>query len=360
MLSFASFGVNCIFENGVVTASGDGTLNQTDVTNAVTSKGKSITDIKKVKIKDGITSINWYAFDGCSALSRITIPKSVKTIGIYAFNNCTSLETVIFAEDSILEGISTCVFQNCSKLKNITIPNNVKTIGDGAFYCCKALESITIPNNVTNIYYQAFAYCSSLTNVTIQGVVTSISKEAFMFCANLKTVTFQEGSTLKTIDEKAFYGCISLESIVIPGSVMSIGDNAFGLCTALNRGNVYYIGTEAKWDNITIYDKNDPLTSAKRHYSNILTVKKVWEDNNNSGLRSKPQLVLCVKKSGSGYDEINNGYEKKYIQYDFTYKNGAEKKEWQCKILICDFEEGSTYAVGEKRMKGYTSNAYVD
>lgn len=43
-----------------------------------------------------VTSIESYAFNGCSGMTEITIPASVNAIGIYAFDDCSSLVLVNF------------------------------------------------------------------------------------------------------------------------------------------------------------------------------------------------------------------------------------------------------------------------
>ena len=88
-------------------------------------------NIKKIVIKDRVTSIGSYAFRDCSSLTSITIPESVTSIGNQAF-------------------------YWCSGLTSITIPNSVTSIGEYAFYGCSGLTSITIPNSVTSI--EAFAF----------------------------------------------------------------------------------------------------------------------------------------------------------------------------------------------------------
>lgn len=55
---------------------------------------------------------------------------------------------------TIPEGVTTIekwAFSGCSSLKSIKIPNSVTTIGDGAFRGCSSLQSIDIPNSVTKI-----------------------------------------------------------------------------------------------------------------------------------------------------------------------------------------------------------------
>ena len=50
--------------------------------------------IKEVVIKDGVTSIGDYAFDGCSRLRSITIPNSVTSIEHGAFEDCSNLRSI--------------------------------------------------------------------------------------------------------------------------------------------------------------------------------------------------------------------------------------------------------------------------
>ena len=83
-------------------------------------------NIKQVIIKDGVTSIGYWAFEDCTGLTSITIPDSVKSIGNGAFLRCTGLTS-------------------------ITIPDSVKSIGNRAFENCRGLTSITIPDSVTSM-----------------------------------------------------------------------------------------------------------------------------------------------------------------------------------------------------------------
>ncbi|MDE6776078.1 MAG: leucine-rich repeat domain-containing protein [Ruminococcus sp.] len=101
-----------------------------------------------------VTSIGYWAFEGCSGLTSIMIQDSVISIG---------------------EGAFYC----CSGLTSITIPDSVTSIGEGAFYYCSGLASITIPDGVTSIGEYTFVGCSSLTSVTIPDSVTSIDNYAF-------------------------------------------------------------------------------------------------------------------------------------------------------------------------------------
>ena len=96
----------------------------------------------------------------------MTIPSSVTTIEGYAFGGCTSLTSV-------------------------TIPNSVTEIDGGAFSGCWNLTSVILPNSLTSIWDSTFEECTSLTSMTIPNSVTSIADLAFQDCANLTSVCFQ-------------------------------------------------------------------------------------------------------------------------------------------------------------------------
>ena len=172
-------------DNGVLTISGKGKMEDYSFSNRA-PWGDSRKKVKRIIIGDGVTTIGWFAFSGCSALTSVTIPNSVTTIRFRAFSGCYALTSV-------------------------TIPNSVTTIGDRAFEGCSALTSVTIPNSVTTIGEAAFEDCSALTSVTIPNSVTKIGSSAFSACRNLKILTF--GSGLQSIGREAFSGCINITQI---------------------------------------------------------------------------------------------------------------------------------------------------
>ena len=155
-------------------------------------------NVKKVVIEDGVTSIGNSAFNECISLTSITIPDSVTSIGTYAFSGCRSL-TSITIPDSVTS-IGAYAFQSCSNLTSITIPDSVTSIGASAFNSCSGLTSITIPDSVTSIGNFAFSYCISLTSITIPDSVTSIGSYAFYNCKNLTTISLSCKSSLKKSD----------------------------------------------------------------------------------------------------------------------------------------------------------------
>lgn len=57
----------------------------------------NISNAEVVKIGNDVTSIQEYAFYGCSGLTSVTIPDSVTSIGSGAFNGCGNLTSVTFS-----------------------------------------------------------------------------------------------------------------------------------------------------------------------------------------------------------------------------------------------------------------------
>lgn len=149
----------------------------------------------------------WYA--NRSEIKKVTVLSGVTSVGYYAFSDCTNLETVI-------------------------LPESVETIGRYAFAGCTKLSAISLPNAITEIASHAFFGCSSLTEIVIPTGVTRISPSAFEDCTSLVTVVLHDGVT--TIGESAFEGCSSLTSINIPSAAV-VKNYAFDGCSGLNLGN---------------------------------------------------------------------------------------------------------------------------
>ena len=217
------------------------------------------TSLTTITIPDSVTSIEGYAFQNCTSLTTITIPDSVTSIGDCAFEDCTSL-TSITIPDSVTS-IGDCAFEDCTSLTSITIPESVTSIGGSAFYKCTSLTSVTIPDSVTSIGSGAFYWCTGLTSVMIPNSVISIGNYAFDGCTSLTSITIPESVT--SIGEDAFWGCTSLTSVTIPDSVTSIGDGTFAN-TSLT--DIYYKGTESKWNEISIGGDSAIPSNVTIHY----------------------------------------------------------------------------------------------
>ena len=175
-------------------------------------------------------------------VTHVCIPKTVKHLSIHdtkdqfyylfpqqwvhAFENCMSLIEVVLHEG--VKTIGFRAFAGCSSLPHIVIPSSVTSISDGAFCNCVSLATIVLNNGLQRIGDSAFNNCTSLQHIIIPPSVTTIDVNAFLGCINLVTVVLHEG--LQKIERSAFCGCRSLQHIHIPTTVTSIGDHAFRGC----------------------------------------------------------------------------------------------------------------------------------
>ena len=75
------------------------------------------------------------------------------------YNSVSNIKKIVIKQG--VAGIGDCAFSNCGSLTSITIPSSVTSIGGGAFYRCTSLTSITIPSSVTGIGNSAFGDCPS-------------------------------------------------------------------------------------------------------------------------------------------------------------------------------------------------------
>ena len=233
-----------------------------------------------------------------------------------------------------------------SKVVSVTIPNGVKSVEYGAFSSCQNLESVSIGKDVSDIFATAesneygdsaegcFDYCQKLKSITVDpqnrvyeaengvlynkgktkllhcaaGVsgslivpdsVVEINSYAFLFC-RLSAVMLPQ--RLRTINHSTFYGS-HLNDLTIPKSVTTIGSSAFGYCKYLS--SVYYDGSAADWNAISVDEGNDKLLAASGNgtlYYNTAIPTGVSED----GLTWSVSRAGVLKISGTG--EMFDGY----------------------------------------------------
>ncbi len=105
-----------------------------------------------IVIPDFISNICDYAFYKQTQITSITIPATVSAIGSHAFEGCTALERVTIESDSILKNIEWRAFYGCGNLKEINLPQQGIKIADNAFEGCQSLSSKTVTLNEFCLY----------------------------------------------------------------------------------------------------------------------------------------------------------------------------------------------------------------
>ena len=249
------------------------------------------TQIRKIAISEGVTSIGEYAFEECTNVTSISIPGSVTELNEYCFSACVSMKSITIPQS--VTRIADGVFDACEKLtdiyyggtdaswKHITswnagLGNNVRIHSTGVFtgkcgdnltwkidndevltisgtgripdyndpssggnntapwygYAYQ-IKKVVLGSGVQNIGNDAFADCYGMTDITIPDGVTSIGDSAFDWCSALTEISIP--GTVSSIGDSAFYGCSALTEISIPGTVSSIGDSVFSGCSALTE-----------------------------------------------------------------------------------------------------------------------------
>ena len=201
--------------------------------------------LTSIEIPSGVTSIGREAFDGCSSLTSIEIPSSVTSIGSSAFSGCSSLTSMILpfvgssanatsASSSTLLGY---IFGTSSYTGGVSTEQRYRIGSSSIYYIPSSLKNVTITGG--KIFYGAFYNCSNVTSIEITSSVTSIGNSAFYGCSKLTSIEIPNSVT--SIGDSAFCFCSSLTSIEIPSSVTSIGDSAFESCSSLTSITLPFI-----------------------------------------------------------------------------------------------------------------------
>ena len=77
--------------------------------------------LRDVVLNEGLQKIRNSLFTDCDKLESITIPSTATTIESYAFYGCSNLKEVVLNEG--LEIIEEFAFENCESLQSVTLPS---------------------------------------------------------------------------------------------------------------------------------------------------------------------------------------------------------------------------------------------
>ena len=281
------------------------------------------TGLTSVTLPVSLTSIGNGAFGDCWSLTSITIPKNVTFVSGDAFSGCNKLESILVdnsntaytSSDGILYSKDMTQLVACPGAKSgaLIVPDSVVAIGDEACADCDDFSSIILPNSLAFIGDSAFSSCTDLKTVYYYGteaewneiiadlgngwllnaeiifldgeqpdaytkISWTLANDGTLFLSgsgvmndygyrndapwidlSFTTAVIEEG--ILSIGENAFSNCNDLTSITLPNSLVHIGDYAFNYSDLLTT--VYYYGTEAEWNEISIGSKNDKLLNAE-------------------------------------------------------------------------------------------------
>ena len=228
-------------------------------------------------LHEGLKTIGGGIFQECEAITDFTIPSSLSVIPEYSFDR-TSLSNITFVNNgSSITDINEYAF-NQTLFTTFTFPKNTSTISAGVLRNCDNLEEVFVyDNGPTGLGYAAFANCEAfhslktldasgnvlakcdddntvyfpstirrtdkggghqfentlVEHAIVNASINSIGSYIFKNCALLQDVTFENGCTLRTVDEGAFEGCSSLTSVLFPNLVKSVGIGTFKNCVSL-------------------------------------------------------------------------------------------------------------------------------
>ena len=179
--------------------------------------------LSEVTILSG--QICYYAFGGCSSITKIYLSDGVVSLGKNAFmglNKLTVLSIPVldsFTFISAYLGNDDYTLNNeyVSKLETLRINEGCTHIPAGAFYNCKKLTKVELPSTLISIGDEAFYDCDSIEEMIFPDSLTSIGKNAFYDCVNLKRIVV--GSNLETIGETAFDNCTQLKSVFLKSTI---------------------------------------------------------------------------------------------------------------------------------------------
>lgn len=186
-----------------------------------------------------VTGIANLAFKDCTGITKVVLPATIDSIEYQAFNGCTALKSINLQDTKIRE-LCVSTFLSCSSLESITIPSTVVKIGINPFMATSALTSIEVAagntaytSNDGVLYTKDLKYLVSCPggkkNVVIPEGVEVVGTHAFKG-ALVETVKMPE--SIVEIETYGFWDARQLQKIELPSKIEIIRSSAFRDCRA--------------------------------------------------------------------------------------------------------------------------------
>lgn len=195
-------------------------------------------NLKTIKLPSTITSIGDEAFYNCQSLTNIEgLDKcNLKSIGSASFSNCKALENLDFSQ-STFTNVPSKAFNGCSALAKITLPNTLTTIGGYAFYACYGIPQLDLSNTaLTTLENYALYQMRETTKLSLPDSISNIGTHAFsvstsngavptILPASLKDkVNYKDAATSPWLNRKVMFTDENVKTIHFYGNGATIGD----------------------------------------------------------------------------------------------------------------------------------------
>lgn len=255
-----------------------------------------------VKILEGAV------FSGCNKITGVEIGENIRSIDYSAFNNCSALEKIDISKNNqyytSIDGVlfdKSCEtliqYPRAKKTLKYAIPQGVVTIVSGAMNSCDNLRNVEIPSSVSDYSTSIFSNCKQLRNIMVDkgnSVLYSVDGVLFERWSNTllrypsgKTATkYKVPDGTEVIAASAFVPCTTIAKIEFPESLTEIKAWAFSGKNIFSKGSiteVIYAGSPDRWKIIKISAGNTCITSAaltclkENNDSSYMETYKEWQ-----------------------------------------------------------------------------------
>ena len=131
------------------------------------------TELKNVKLQEGIRSIQPHAFQSCLSIGRMIFPASLREIAENAFANCSNITRIEFNGDT---GLASFSFSDCFYMKEAVFYKNPTNINEYAFSGNSLLTFYSELESLKSTYSMCLAVvCSFITVRFYCDLVLSLS-----------------------------------------------------------------------------------------------------------------------------------------------------------------------------------------
>ena len=212
----------------------------------------------------------WYELDDDPTVVKVVASEDEPYSGAITIESSIEYQGNNYTVVSIGES----AFEGCDALTSITLPAGIERIEQGAFFGCCWLTTMLIPNGVKKIGLGAFSECARLTYVSIPNSVTSIDQYAFDKCPSLTRIDCEIQKPF-AINENVFdsqdavYDVYSIATLVVPDGTKSTYQSTAGwlkfsnIVEASNVGEGGSPGDLIRVDNIYYRIGNNNTVSVK-------------------------------------------------------------------------------------------------